>query len=115
MTPSIASPSLNVPPNRAAAPLLAPAASASRLAVAREMLDTLETLTNAGQRHLMAKVTTFIHGHVATLAPAARERPRATALQLLTELKRQSERPSPDVAAFRTHAEALLALLTPLG
>lgn len=112
MNPYIPSLSLDLAPTRAVGPLLAPATSPSRLAVAREMLVTLETLTNAGQRHLMAKVVTFIEGHIAT---AARERLRAAALQILTQLKRESERPSPDVAAFRSHAETLIALLLPLG
>jgi hypothetical protein len=107
--------SLELAPARAVAPLLAPSASPSRLAIAREMLVTLETLTNAGQRHLMAKVVSFIQGHVAPAGPGARERQRAAALQILTKLTRESERRSPDVASFRAHAEALLALLTPLG
>jgi hypothetical protein len=112
MDPYIPSPALDLAPGRAVAPLLAPAASPSRLAVAREMLETLETLTNAGQRHLMAKVVTFIGGHLATGAPGARE--RHAALQLLNDLKRESERPSPAVATFRRHAESLIVLLTPL-
>jgi hypothetical protein len=99
---------------RAVAPLL-PTTSPSRLAVAREMLVTLETLTNAGQRHLMAKVVTFIEGHVATATAGVRERPRAAALQLLGQLRRESERPSPDVATFRSRAETLIALLAPVG
>ena len=111
MDPHIASLSLDLEASRPVPPLLASAASPSRLAVAREMLETLETLTNAGQRHLMAKVVTFVRGQVSA---AARERPRAVAFQLLTELQRQSERPSPDLAAFRTVAETLLALLAPL-
>jgi hypothetical protein len=112
---SLASLSLDAAPSRAVAPLLAAATSPSRLAVAREMLETLETLTNAGQRHLMAKVVTFIQGHVSQAAPIARERPRAALFQHLTELQRQAERPSPDLAAFRSHAQALLGLLAPLG
>ena len=114
MDPRTASLSLHLAPSRAVAPLLASAPSPGRLAVAREMLDTLETLTNAGQRHLMAKVVTFIEGQISKAVPAVRERPRAAAL-LLTELQRQSERPAPDLAAFRTHAETLIALLAPLG
>jgi hypothetical protein len=109
MNPYIPSHSLELAPSRAVAPLLAP----SRLAVAREMLVTLETLTNAGQQHLMAKVVTFIEGHIAKALPGVRDRQRAAAL--LTRLKRESERPAPDVATFRDHAETLIALLAPLG
>jgi hypothetical protein len=113
MTPYIPSLSLDLAASRAVAPLLAPAPSPATLAIAGEMVGTLETLTNAGQRHLMAKVVTFIEGHLATAVPGARERQRAAAL--LTQLKRESERPSPDVAAFRGHADTLIALLPPLG
>jgi hypothetical protein len=115
MNPYIPSPSMDLAASRAVAPLLASTTSPSRLAVAREMLVTLETLTNAGQRHLMAKVVTFIEGHIATATPGARGLQRAAALQLLTLLKRESERPSPGVAAFRAQAERLIALLAPLG
>jgi hypothetical protein len=113
MTPYTPSHSLELAPSRAVAPLLATTSSPSRLAVAREMLATLETLTNAGQQHLMAKVVAFIQGDIATAAPGARDRQRAAAL--LTQLRRESERPAPDVATFRGHAETLIALLTPLG
>lgn len=115
MNPDIPSLSLDLAAIRPVAPLLAPPTSPSRLAIAREMLETLETLTNAGQRHLMAKVVALVEGHIATATPGARERPRAAALQVLTQLKRESERPSPEVSSFRAHAETLIALLTTLG
>jgi hypothetical protein len=108
-------PALELAPSRPVVPLLAPAASPGRLAVAREMLATLETLTNAGQRHLMEKIVALIEGHVVATALRARERRRGAALQLSTLLKRESERRSPRAAAFRGYAERLIALLTPLG
>jgi hypothetical protein len=114
MNPDIPSPALQLSPSRAVVPLLAPATSPSRLAVAREMLATLETLTDAGQRHQMEKVVTFIEGHLAAAVAGAREHQRAAVLPLLTQLKRESERPSPVVAAFRDDAERLLALLASL-
>jgi hypothetical protein len=113
MTPYIPSLPLELAASRSVAPLLGPATSPSNLAVAGEMLAMLETLTNAGQRHLMAKVVTFIEGHIAKATPGVRDRQRAAAL--LTQLRRESERPSPEVAAFRAHAERLIALLAPLG
>lgn len=114
MDPYLPSLALELAPGRAVAPLLASATAPNRLAIAGEMLVTLETLTNAGQRHLMAKVVTLIEGHIGTAALAARDRQRVAALQLLSQLKRECERPSPDLAAFRRHAETLIALLTPL-
>jgi hypothetical protein len=100
----------SIPPTGAAP--FGPDTSRNRLAVAREMLVTLETLTNAGQRHLMAKVVSFIEGQVAQ-APAARGRQRALATQLLAQLRRESDRPFPEVAAFRSRAEGLIGLLAP--
>ncbi|HLK89759.1 MAG TPA: hypothetical protein VKZ18_07690 [Polyangia bacterium] len=111
MNPPTTSYFIDTIPPSAPAPFVADT-SGSRLAVAREMLVTLETLTNAGQRHLMAKVVTFIEGQVAE-APAARGRQRATAAQLLAQLKRESDRPFPEVAAFRSRAEGLIGLLAP--
>jgi hypothetical protein len=79
------------------------------------MLEKLDTLTDAGQRHLMAKVLTFIQGHVATEVPGHREHQRTPALQLLGQLRRETERPAPDLVTFRSQAETLIALLAPLG
>jgi hypothetical protein len=111
MNPPTASFFVDSIPPPAAAPFVADTSS-SRLAVAREMLVTLETLTNAGQRHLMAKVVTFIEGQVGE-SPAARDRQRATAAQMLVQLRRESDRPFPEVAAFRSRAEGLIKLLAP--
>jgi hypothetical protein len=113
-------PSLSIEPTANSAVIAAPTRTApfalessrNRLAVAQEMLVTLETLTNAGQRHLMAKVVSFIEGHVAAEAPVARDRQRAMASQL-AQLKRESDRPFPEVAAFRSRAEGLIGLLAP--
>jgi hypothetical protein len=113
MNPDISYPPMEVVSTRGVVSLLASSSSSSRLATAREMLDTLETLTNAGQRHLMEKVAAFIDGHLATAA--WRQRPPAVATEILTSLKQESERLSPQVSTFRGLAEKLLALLAPLA
>ncbi|HXT97645.1 MAG TPA: hypothetical protein VN853_15190 [Polyangia bacterium] len=84
----------------------------SRLAVAREMISTLETLTNAGQRHFMAKVVVFIEGQVAAAGEVS-EDDRDAALQSLEQLRRESARPLPDVVTFRNRADDLIGLLAP--
>lgn len=89
-----------------------PQLPASRLAVAREMISTLETLTNAGQRHFMAKVVIFIEGQVAAAGPVS-EDARDAALQSLEQLRRESARPLPDVVTFRNRADDLIGLLAP--
>ena len=76
------------------------------------MLSTLETLTNAGRRHFMAKVVIFIEGQVAAAGEVS-DGDRDAALQSLEQLKRESARPLPDVATFRDRADDLLGLLTP--
>jgi hypothetical protein len=78
------------------------------------MIATLETLTDAGQRHLMTKVVALIEGHLAAAGPA-RERQTNAEVQLLGQLQRECERPSPGIAAFRDHAERLIALVARLG
>jgi hypothetical protein len=83
----------------------------SRFAVAREILSTLETLTNAGRRHFMAKVVVFIEGQVAAVGVSAVR--RDAALESLEQLKRESARPLPDVTSFRNRADDLIGLLAP--
>jgi hypothetical protein len=83
-----------------------------RLGVAREMISTLETLTDAGRRHFMAKVVVFIEGQVAAAGEVSEGR-RDAALQSLEQLKRESARPLPDVTTFRNRAADLIGLLAP--
>jgi hypothetical protein len=71
--------------------------------VAAEMLSILDTLTMAGQRHMMARITGLLAGE-------AQRRHRAT--RWFDGLARESQRMAPDVAAFRRQAEPILAALS---
>jgi hypothetical protein len=83
-----------------------------RLTTIRQMLATLDTLTFAGQRHLMGKVVAFVDGQVERAAHHAGLRDRSLLLEQLTILKRESDRQLPSVPLFGERAESLLSLLT---
>jgi hypothetical protein len=84
---------------------------AAELAVIREMLGTLESLTIAGQRHAMDKVVGFVGERAQGAATRVSPRNRTTLLDLLAELQKESQRMVPDSASFARHAENLIALL----
>ena len=84
------------------------------LSVIREMLVMLDSLTIAGQRHLMEKVVHFVEEQVPRLAASVSRRNHAAVATILEELRRESDRLVPDVAAFSRGAESLLALLAAL-
>ena len=85
---------------------------ADKLATIRQMLASLDTLTIAGQRHLMAKVLAFVDGQVQRVIHHAGPRNRGMLLEQLAVLRRESDRQLPSVATFGERAESLLALLT---
>lgn len=84
---------------------------ASNLETLREMVVSLDTLTIAGQRHLMMKVIAFLDGYVGRLLHEASHGRRAVLFERLTDLRRESARQLPSVRAFGERAESLLALL----
>lgn len=84
------------------------------LSVIREMLVMLDSLTIAGQRHLMEKVVHFVEEQVPRLAVSVSRRNHAAVSTILEGLRRESDRLVPDVAAFSRGAESLLALLAAL-
>jgi hypothetical protein len=86
-----------------------------QLSVIREMLGMLDTITIAGQRHLMEKVVTFVepHARAAVIRPSARRRDML--FELVVQLRKESERLVPDSARFTAHAENLIALLGVVG
>lgn len=88
-------------PDQALASRTPPDDPADRFGVAREILSALETLTNAGRRHFMAKVVVFMEGQVAEAAPDPTGCRRDASMALLAQLKRESSRPLPDLTAFR--------------
>lgn len=81
------------------------------LSTIREMLATLNTLSIAGQRHLMGKVIAFIDGHVERIMREARDSAARRLAEHLAMLKDESERPLPSVARFGRHTETTLELL----
>jgi len=88
-----------------------PTSLADKQATIRQMLATLDTLTIAGQRHLMAKVLAFVEGQVDRAIRHTGAGNRGMLLEQLALLKRESDRPLPSVPAFGERAESLLALL----
>ena len=81
------------------------------LSTIREMLTSLETLTTAGQQHVMFKVIAFIRGRAGEALGRVGRKNQRTAVDLLEHLAIESERPLPDVRSFGPRAESLVALL----
>lgn len=84
------------------------------LTVIREMLLMLDSLTIAGQRHLMEKVVHFVQDQLPRLAGSLGRRNQSGIEAIVKQLQRESDRLMPDVSAFSRGAEALLALLVAL-
>jgi hypothetical protein len=95
------------------APVSSPAsrALAWQLAVMREMIATLDTLTLAGRQHLMGKIVSIIRNHVESLRDDFGRRNRKAAVEVLERLTREADCPVADVRAFSRGAESLVALL----
>jgi uncharacterized protein YoaH (UPF0181 family) len=81
----------------------------SELAVIGEMLGMLESLTNAGQQHVMTKIVGFIQAKVSSGA-IARRADRARVAELLDRVKQEAGRPLPVVDAFREAVGSVLAV-----
>ena len=79
------------------------------LAVIGEMLGMLESLTNAGQQHVMTKIVGFIQTRISSGA-IARRADRARVAELLERVKHEAERPLPVVDAFRDAVGHVLAV-----
>lgn len=88
-----------------------PAFFVDQLAVVREMFSTLDTCSTAGQRYVMRKVVGFLENQTSRLFQGLRPRNRPALMDLLTRLRNESDRLSPDVPAFVGRAERLLSLL----
>ncbi|HVT08377.1 MAG TPA: hypothetical protein VHO67_13040 [Polyangia bacterium] len=84
------------------------------LPVIREMLLMLDSLTIAGQRHLMEKVVKFVEEEVPRTAVGLSRRNQAAVDAIIDQLRRESDRLVPDVCAFTRGAESLLALVAAL-
>jgi hypothetical protein len=88
-----------------------PSFLADKLTTIREMLASLDTLTFAGQRHLMTKVIAFVDPQVHRVIDHAPPGERGRLLEELSFLRRESDRQLPSVPAFGERAAGLLALL----
>jgi hypothetical protein len=87
------------------------AALSRQLSVIPEMLATLDTLTAAGQHHILGKVVTFIEDQVRHAIPRVGRRNQATLVELMEHLKRESHRLLPDLARVNQHATTLMTLI----
>lgn len=86
----------------------------SMLGTIREMIGRLDSLTIAGQRHVMDKVVTALRAEI-TQAARTSERNRRAVVDHLGLLAAQSEGSWPDVRGFSLRAENLVALLSSLA
>ncbi len=84
------------------------------LTVIHEMLLMLDSLTIAGQRHLMEKVVRFVEDQLPRVRSGLGRRNLSAIETLVKQLRRESDRLVPDVSAFSRGAETLLALLVAL-
>jgi len=83
----------------------------AQLPVIHEMLGMLDTLTIAGQQHVMEKVVDFVDSKTRAVAPRMGDRNRVTLFDLLRRLREESQRLVPDPLRFTRHAESLITLL----
>lgn len=86
-----------------------------QLSVIREMLGTLDTLTIAGQHHDIDKVIAFVGGQVQRARTQVSGRNRTTLMDLMTQLRNESDRLFPDSTRFAQRAENLISLLVAIG
>jgi hypothetical protein len=75
-----------------------------QLGILAEMVATLETQTNAGQRHTMGKVVAVLAPHVHRQGPRGIE-------HTVEQLAEEARRPFPDTPIFRRGAELVISLL----
>jgi len=86
-----------------------------QLTVVREMLATLETLTAAGQQHIMEKIAVVVRDQVRRAAPYLSRHDQERMGRQLDELVGEADRFSPDATLFTRRAEAVLESLARVG
>jgi hypothetical protein len=79
-----------------------------QLAVVVEMMDSIDTLTIAGQRHMMMKVVRFLERQL-VLVRAGERRPLV--FRSLGRLAHEAERQTPNPRAFNRRAAVLVSLI----
>jgi hypothetical protein len=81
----------------------------------REMLSMLETLTIAGQHHVMEKVIGFAEVRIAREVRRGGAASRRGLWEQLDCLRREAGHIVPDVSSFARRGESLMALLAMLA
>ena len=81
-----------------------PAGNGRTLGAVNEMLERLDTVTDAGRQHLMSKIVAVLSAHpLASADPCVRAQ--------VADLRREAGKPAPDGASFAGVARPLLAAL----
>ena len=83
---------------------------AGQVAVIGEMLAGLDSLTNAGRHHVMAKIVAFVQARVGSAPGSRSPTERARIAEMLDRLQREAARPLPVVGAFTESVQRLLAV-----
>jgi hypothetical protein len=86
-----------------------------QFSVIREMLGNLETVTIAGQHHVIDKVIAFVDARVRHAATRTNRLNRATLMDLMAHLRNESDCRFPDSTRFAQRAENLISLLVAVG
>jgi hypothetical protein len=82
-----------------------------QVSVLGDMVATLDTLTTAGQQHIIGKVLAVVRDQVQRAAPLVTRREREILAGLVEEMAHESDRVSPDLSVFTPRAERLFGLL----
>ena len=82
-----------------------------QVSVIGDMLATLDTLTTAGQHHVMGKVVAVVRDQVLRAGPLVSRPDRDVLAGLVEDLEHESDRLSPDPSVFRPRAARLIKLL----
>ena len=82
-----------------------------QVSVLGDMVATLDTLTTAGQQHVIGKVLAVVRDQVRRAAPLVSRRERDILAGLVEEMEHESDRVSPDLSVFTPRAERLFGLL----
>jgi hypothetical protein len=82
-----------------------------QVSVLGDMVATLDTLTTAGQQHVIGKVLAVVRDQVQRAAPLVTRREREILAGLVEEMAHESDRVSPDLSVFTPRAERLFGLL----
>src|SRR5580698_1076653 len=82
-----------------------------QVSVLGDMVATLDTLTTAGQQHVIGKVVAVVRDQVQRAAPLVSRREREILAGLVEDMAHESDRVSPDLSVFTPRAERLIELL----